>query len=168
MEKLLVGKIVGTHGLKGEVKIKSNSSFSSERFKPGNNITIKKNDKSINLECLRHRVHKGMDLVVFKGHEDINLIEKYRDYEVYADYDKNLLDDDEYFYGEIIGCTVKTNDNRVLGVVESLMEAPRYEILVVKREGKKNLLIPYIEAFVLEDNIDNKEIIVSLIEGMED
>ena len=40
MEKLKIGKIVGTHGLKGELKIRSNSDFADKRFKKGNEIII--------------------------------------------------------------------------------------------------------------------------------
>lgn len=166
MEELYIGKIVGVHGLKGEVKIKSISSFNDQRFKKGQMITLKKGNEELILECLRHRQHKGMELVTFVNHEDINLVEKYRDFEVYGKEDRSLLGEGEYFYRDLIGCVIVNQRDEKLGMVTSIMENPRYDILVVKKEGSKNLLVPYIDAFVLEEDIENKFIKINQLEGM--
>ncbi len=166
MEQLYVGKIVGTHGIKGEVKVKSVSSFVDQRFKKGKKVTLKKDNDTIILECLRHRTHKGVELVVFKDHEDINLVEKYRDYEVYGEYDSSLLNEGEYFYQDLIDCKVYNQNEEYVGVITSIMENPRYDILVVKKEDGKNILIPYIEAFILEERIDEQYIRFQQLEGM--
>lgn len=166
MEQLYIGKVVGTHGIKGEVKIKSVSSFAAERFKKGKKITLTKGTETLTLECLRHRQHKGVELVTFKDHEDINLVEKYRDYEIYGDYDPNLLGEDEYFYQDLIDCKVYNQHEEYMGMVTSIMENPRYDILVVKKEDGTQLLIPYIEAFILEEKISEKYIRFNQLEGM--
>lgn len=166
MEELYVGKVVGTHGLKGEMKIKSNSSFAAERFQKGNKVTLKKEGQSYILECVHHRQHKGMELVTFKDYADINLVEKFRGFEVYAEYDRSLLGEDEYFYHDLIGCEVYNQHEECMGIVDSIMENPRYDILVVKKEGAKNLLIPYINAFILEERIEEKYIRFNQLEGM--
>lgn len=166
MEKLYIGKIVGTHGIKGEVKIKSNSSFSEQRFAPGNTVTLMKQGEEYQMECLTHRLHKGMDLVLFKGYEDINLVERFRDYEVYGQYDRALLDEDEYFYSDIIGCHVYDQDEQFIGKVISIMENPRYEILVIEKDDKSTMLVPYIHAFIIEDRIYDQYIKINKIEGL--
>ena len=166
MEQLYIGKIVGTHGIKGEVKIKSVSSFASERFKKGKMITLTKDGETLTLECLRHRQHKGVELVTFKDHEDINLVEKYRGYDIYGEYDPNLLGEDEYFYKDLIGCKMYNQLETYVGVVTSIMENPRYDILVVKKEDGKEMLIPYIEAFILEERISEQYIRFNQLEGM--
>lgn len=166
MEQLYIGKIVGTHGIKGEVKVKSNSSFSKERFAKGNKITLKNEGQTFILECSHHRQHKGMDLVTFKDYADINLVEKFRGFEVYGEYDRSLLDEGEYFYRDLIGCQVYNQNEECVGIVTSIMENPRYDILVIKQEGKPNLLIPYIEAFILEERIEDKYIRFNQLEGM--
>ena len=52
MDKVKVGKIVGTHALKGELKIRSNSDFSNERFKKGNSLYIRYHGNDIELEII--------------------------------------------------------------------------------------------------------------------
>ena len=166
-DKLFIGKIVGTHGLKGEVKIKSVSSFNDIRFKKGNVVYLTKNKRDfVELTCISHRVHKNMDLVAFENMQDINLVEKYRDYEVYALYDRDLLDDDEYFYKDIIGCKVYDQDEQLIGEVTSIMENPLYDILEVSKLNQNKLLIPYINQFIIEEDIYNHKIVVRFLEGM--
>ena len=59
MDKVKVGKIVGTHALKGELKIRSNSDFSNERFKKGNSLYIRYHGNDIELEIISSRFHKN-------------------------------------------------------------------------------------------------------------
>ncbi len=75
MDKVKVGKIVGTHALKGELKIRSNSDFSNERFKKGNSLYIRYHGNDIELEIISSRFHKNNYLVAFKDHQNINLVE---------------------------------------------------------------------------------------------
>lgn len=166
MERLYIGKIVGTHGLKGEVKIKSLSSFSKERFSKGKKVTLSKDGQEYEMECITHRQHKGMELVAFKGYQDINLVEKFRDFKVYGEYDPTLLAENEYFYADVIGCEVYDQHDQKIGVIQSIMENPRYDILVVDRPGEKRMLIPYIDAFILEENIAERRIKVNVLEGL--
>ena len=63
----LVGKIVGTHGIKGELKVKSDTSF--DRFKKGSKLYI---DKKEEITVNSHRQHKGMELITINGLKDIN------------------------------------------------------------------------------------------------
>lgn len=77
-----VGKFLGTHGLKGEIKLKSNFEYIDRILKKGFNFYIGDNK---NKEIFsNYRIHKGNYLVVFKGLEDINLIEKYINKKVYV------------------------------------------------------------------------------------
>ena len=63
----LVGKIVGTHGIKGELKVKSDTSFN--RFEKGNKLYI---DKTQEVTINSHRQHKGMELITINGLKNIN------------------------------------------------------------------------------------------------
>lgn len=166
MEELYIGKIVGTHGIKGEVKIKSSSSFADERFAKGKVVTIRKNGDEQQMECVSHRQHKGMELVMFKGYENINLVESFRDYEVYGEYDPELLDEDEYFYSDVIGCQVYNQDDDFIGEVTSIMETVRYDILVIKKKDGGKMMVPYVEAFIIEENIYEDYIKINQIEGL--
>ncbi|MCD7949050.1 MAG: ribosome maturation factor RimM [Erysipelotrichaceae bacterium] len=162
MEKVKIGKIVNTHGIKGELKVKSMTDFPEERFAKGSIVTLHYQNQDINMEVLKHRYHKGHILVTFKGYEDINLVEKYKGCSLYSDKDVSLLDEGEYYVDDLIGCKVYNYDNYIGDVIEVQLY-DHHDILVV--QGKEKIMIPYVEAFVKEEDIDNKRINVELIGG---
>ena len=166
MNKLKIGKIVGTHGLKGELKIKSNSDFNEQRFKKGNCLIINYNNQDEELTIATVRVHKGNYLISFKDLQNINFVEKYLGCFVYGKKEDIELDDGEFLYSDLIGCVV-VNNNDNIGVVDSITTNGPQDILVVKTD-KKNILIPYVDAFIKDVNIDRKEIQVELIRGFID
>ena len=147
-------------------KEKANEKMILERFKKGKNVYLIKDGDEHKMECLTHRQHKGNDLVTFKGFQDINLVERFKDYEVYGEYDQDLLDEDEYFYGDVIGCKIYDQDDQEIGVVTSIMETPRYDILVIEKNEGGRMLVPYNDAFVLEEDIYNQYIQINRIEGL--
>lgn len=167
MDKVKIGKIVGTHGLKGELKIRSNSDFSEERFKKGNYLIVRYQGIDLEFEIVSVRVHKGNYLVAFKENQDINLVEKYLGAMVYGYKDEALLDDDEYFYDDLRGLQVKSTEGTVIGPVTSIYDNGRHNILNIDHHGK-NVAIPYVEAFIKDIDLDNKEITVALIKGFID
>ena len=71
MEKMRIGKIVNTHGLRGELKVKTSTDFIDERFEKGATVYVEENNKMVPLEVLKMRIHKGMVLATFKGLEEI-------------------------------------------------------------------------------------------------
>ena len=104
MEKLKIGKIVGTHALKGELKIRSFSDFNDQRFVVGHKLYLNEIVDPFIIKTVR--VHKGNYLISFEGLQDINLVEKYIGYNVYGLKEDVELDDDEYFYDDLIGCQI--------------------------------------------------------------
>lgn len=167
MDKIKIGKIVGTHGLKGEVKIRSSSDFGEERFKKGNFIIVSYKGNELELEIVSSRVHKSNYLVSFKDNQDINLVEKFIGSFVYGFKDKGLLDDDEYFYDDLVGLEVSSIKGKKIGIVTSIYNNGRHDILNIDYNGK-NVAIPYVDAFIKDVDIDNKVIIVELIKGLID
>lgn len=167
MDKIKVGKIVGTHGLKGEVKIRSVSDFADERFKKGNNLIIGTKNQDLELEIISCRLHKGNYLIAFKDHQDINLIEKYVGTFVYGLKDDSLLDDDEYFYSDLVDMMVISDQGAAIGKVTSVSDNPAHAILNIDHHGKK-VAIPYVDAFIKDVDLTKKQITVSLIKGFID
>ncbi|MFV0393110.1 MAG: ribosome maturation factor RimM [Coprobacillaceae bacterium] len=165
MERVKIGKIVGTHALKGELKIRSTSDFNEERFQVGNQLTIEYNKELLTLEIITKRIHKGNYLVAFKGYQDINLVEQYIGCFVYANKDEELLNDDEYYIDDIIDCKVYLEDKTYIGDVKEVMDNSRHDVLIIDGPYKK-VSIPYVDAFIVEEDIDNKKIIVKVIPGM--
>lgn len=166
MDKVKVGKIVGTHALKGELKIRSNSDFGDERFKKGNTLYIRYQGNDIELKIASSRFHKNNYLVAFEGYQDINLVEQYVGSFIYGLKDETLLDENEYFYDDLIGLVVKCG-NRVIGKVTSIYNNGRHDILNIDYDGK-NVAIPYVDAFIKDVDLNNEVIEVELIKGLID
>ena len=164
MEKLKIGKVLGTHALKGELKIRSYSDFNDQRFVIGNKLYLNNIEDPFIIKTVR--IQKGNYLVSFEGLQDINLVEKYVGSIVYGLKEDVVLEDNEYFYDDLIGCKVKEND-QVIGTVESIYFNGAQDILNVKTT-KKTIAIPYVDAFIVDEDIENKVIEVQLIKGMYD
>ena len=98
--------------------------------------------------------------------QDINLVEKYVGYNVYGLKEDVELDDDEYFYDDLIGCQIINNDQEI-GKVESVYFNGAHDVLTVQTANKK-IAIPYVDAFIENEDIENKKIFVHLIMGMYD
>lgn len=160
-----VGKIVNMHGVKGEVKILSASDFAEERFQPGKILLIPFKDQTVELEIKSYRVHKNFHMVSFEGINNINEVEQYKGLDVYQDVDTETLplEENEYYYSDIIGCEV-FNEGISIGKVTEIFETGANDVWVVK--GDKEHLIPYIEDVVKEIDIENKKITIEAIEGL--
>lgn len=90
MEKVRVGKIVNTFGIRGELKVDAYTDFPDERFQVGNSLFVRFHNEDVELEISRHRVHKGYDLITFKDLENINFVEQYKGCFLYAYRDESF------------------------------------------------------------------------------
>ena len=147
-----VGKIVNTHGIKGEVKIISNIKNKDLVFKKGNELIVDTEKLIIN----SYRVHKNFDMVTFNNITNINDVLKYKGKKVY--FDKKDLD--ILFYEDYIGMEVYTKN--FVGKVTDIISNGVQDILVIKND-KKKYYIPNIDVFV---KIENNKIYINEIEGL--
>jgi len=167
IDYLKVGKIVNTHALQGEVRVISNSDFKEERFKQGSELFIDYNDSYIPVEVKSHRINKNFDLLKFVDMYHINDVEKYKGCEILVDTaNLSTLNDEEYYFYEIIGCLVITTDGTLLGEIIDILQTGANDVWVVKRKSEKDVLIPYIENVVKDVDIVNKTVTVELLEGL--
>ena len=169
-EYLNVGKIVNTQGIKGEVRVISKTDFSNERYKKGNELFLfQENKKPISLIIKSHRKHKNFDIVSFEGHPNINDVEKYRAYslKIAAEDRAELESDDEFYYDDIIGLTV-IEDGVEIGKVKEILQPGANDVWVIKRKGKKDLLLPFIESVVLSVDIAGNCVTVEVPQGLDD
>ncbi|MGM8364161.1 ribosome maturation factor RimM [Virgibacillus sp. W0181] len=162
-----VGKIVNTHGIKGEVKVKRITDF-EERFAAGETVYILKEDgQTFPLTIDTHRTHKQFDLLQFKGLYNINDVEQFKGLYLNVKADQlNELGKNEYYYHEIIGCQVMTTSGDRLGEIDSILSPGANDVWVVKGEDGKEMLIPYIEDVVKHVDVDNKKVTIELMEGL--
>lgn len=162
MEKVKIAQIVNTHGIRGDLKLKLLTDFVDERFAKGHHVFVRYQNRDIEMIVHAHRSHKGFELVSFKDNLDINLVEKYKGCFIYDFKDEDLLDEDEYYISDLIDCEVYDH-GKFIGKVTDVQLLPHHDILVVV--GDREYKIPYVEAFVLDEDIENKRIDVALIEG---
>ncbi|MBM7540552.1 ribosome maturation factor RimM [Amphibacillus cookii] len=163
-----VGKIVNTHGIKGEVKVVRITDF-EDRFNEGNTLYLflKDTQEPIKLTVKQHRKHKQFDMLLFEGYPSINHVEHFKEgmLKVHKD-DQSALDDDSYYYHEIIGCHVYTVDDEYIGEINEILSPGANDVWVIKREGEKDLLIPYITPVVKEVDVVEKKIVIQPMEGL--
>ena len=160
MNKVYIGKIVSTHGIKGELKILSDFPYKDKVFVVGNKIIIDNED----YEIKSYRVHKNFDMVTLNDYKDINEVLFLLKKEVYFDKDKLSLNDNEILDEDLIKYNVLTKDGKKVIIKEIFMASPDNKILRV--EFDHEVLIPVNSPMIVEINKENKELIVELIEGM--
>lgn len=165
MKLNLIGIIVGTHGIKGELKVKSDSSFN--RFGSGSNLILKKNNEIIEITINTHRKHKDYDLITFDGLTNINDVLKYLGYEVYIDVEGlDELNENEFYFDDLIGLDAYNVSGELIGTVIDINEVPQGVLLEIRKIDKTVTLIPFVDEFIKKVNIDDRKIIISPIEGL--
>ncbi|WP_058303904.1 ribosome maturation factor RimM [Gorillibacterium timonense] len=168
-EKLYnVGKIVNTHGIRGELKLVSQTDFPDIRFQNGSElILLGPSGEQLPVTVESGRPQKNVWMVKFKEFADINAAEKVKNWDVKVR-GENLVDleDGEYYYHEIIGCRVFTEEEEDLGTIKEILTPGANDVWIVKMPNGKELLLPYIDEVVLSVNVVDKRVTVRLMEGL--
>ncbi len=171
-EYLNVGKIVNTQGLKGEVRVISQTDFSDQRYKKGKDLFLfQENKKPITLTVKSHRKHKNFDIISFEDHPNINDVEKYRDGILKVDKeDLGRLEKNAFYYHQIVGLEVFDEEGKLLGTIKEILSPGANDVWVIgqNQKGKKDILIPYIESVVTLVDIANNRVEVEIPEGLID
>lgn len=167
---LPVGKIVGAHGVKGNLKVHSYAESVSV-FKPGRLILAIHAGKAEKHFAVKWAKPHGKSILLsFKGIEDRITAETLIGAELFIErIALPELEEGVYYWVDIIGLSVYTTDNQYIGRVESIMATGSNDVYVVKDPNKKDdneTLIPAIESVVLEIDFENKRIRVNLPEGL--
>ena len=153
MEDLLqVGIIASTHGVRGEVKVYPTTD-DPRRFRRLKEVVLDTGKEKMNLEIEGVKFFKQFVILKFKGLDNINDIEKYRQKSLYVTRKNAVrLQRDEYFIADLIGLKVQDEDGKELGTVKDVIETGANDVYVVRKDGAKDLLIPAIHACI--QNVD--------------
>ncbi|MBR1936513.1 MAG: 16S rRNA processing protein RimM [Bacilli bacterium] len=160
MDKVFIGKIVSTHGIKGEVRILSDFMYKEKVFFPGNKLVIDDKEYSIS----SYRVHKNYDMVTFDGFNNINEVLFMMKKNVYVYKDSIKLDDDEILDEELLTYKVLCNDKE--GIIKEIFMASK-DNKILRVLFDKEVLIPFKSPMIKKIDKNNKCVIVELIDGME-
>ena len=167
MDLVCIGKIVNTHGLKGEVKIQSYSDFDKERYQRGNEVYICFENEYLPFIVDTFRIHKGFSLVSFKDNKDINLVEKYKGSEIYFDKNKRKSLVNDYYQDELIGLKLIDENNIDRGIIIGVEATNGAQNNLVIENDNDTYLYPFIMSWVIDVNFENKTIKMKWLEGVE-
>ena len=163
---VLIGKIVGAHGIKGANRFKSFADSLSV-FQPGRSLLIRDNrNRETSVEINWVKPHAGKPLISFKGVTDRDQAEALIGGEVFiSETDLPELDEDTYYWFELIGLAVYTAQEEYLGRITSIFPTGSNDVYVVKK-GQKEVLVPALESVVIDIDLENKRMQVDLPEGL--
>lgn len=165
-QKLRVGVIASTHGLKGEVKVFPTTD-DARRFSKIKEVILDTGKEELVLEIESVKFFKQLAILKFKGIDNINDVEKYKGKELYVlREDAQELGNDEYFIADLIGLKVTEEDGRELGILKDVLETGANDVYIVEMEDKKELLIPAIKQCILKVDVEAGKMEVHLLEGL--
>lgn len=164
--RLRVGVISSTHGVRGEVKVFPTTD-NVNRFKKMKQIILDTGKEEIELEIEGVKFFKQFAILKFKGFDNINDIEKYKGKELYVTRaNAQRLGRNEYFIADLLGMQVLDDTGKVLGSLKDVIETGANDVYVVEMEDKKELLIPAIKQCILNVDVENGQMEVHLLEGL--
>ncbi len=159
MEYLYIGKLVNTHGIKGEVRLLSKFRHKDKVFVKDFKFYVGKDKKEYIVETYRR--HKNFDMVLFKDNYDINLIEHLKGSLVYINKEDLKLDKNVFLSIDLIGFDVIIND-KLVGVINDVLDTPANEVLVLDTGD----MIPYVNAFIKNIDMGKRRVIVNDVKGL--
>ena len=164
-EFLEAGKIVNTHGIRGEVKIMPYTD-TPELLAEFDRLFMGRNKDEVTI--VRSRVFKNMVIAKIEGVDTPEDAEKLRNKLLYMHRDDLELGEDTYFIQDLIGMEVRDADSDELyGVIDDVMQTGANDVYVVK-SGDKELLVPAIADVVISTDIDGNVMTIRPLDGLFD
>lgn len=151
-DKLYVGRVVGTHGIKGELKVSSDIEISDKVFTCGNKLYFEELTNAYEIESVRF--HKDNYLVLLKGFNNINDVLFLNKKKVYINRE-DVLNDSEYVLDDLIGFKVICDDTEY-GVIKDYDLNSSYATFLV--EGDKRFYLPNVPSYVINIDLGSKKV----------
>ncbi|MGI6752267.1 MAG: ribosome maturation factor RimM [Anaerovoracaceae bacterium] len=164
MKKLKLGKITGAVGLKGEIKVYPYTDY-KEKFEELPYILC----DDVKYPITRVRYIKNMVVLKLEGIDDRNEAEASAGKYLYIyKMDAPPLQDGAYYIHELVGLTVEEEGGGVLGHLSDVIQNAAQDIYEVETHEGKTILIPAVEEFVKDIDLENSRMMVKLIPGMKE
>lgn len=161
-----IGYVANTHGIRGDVKVESLSDVEGRLLRLEE---VYAGDDKQKLRIVSAKDHKGMTLLRFSDHEDINRALPFKGSYLYVrEEDAEPLPADSWYHFQLIGLrAVHRKTGETLGTVTDVLETYANEVLQIEKEDGAVFLVPFVHAFVGEVSPENATIEIDPIEGME-
>ncbi len=169
MEEILqVGVISSTHGVRGEVKVYPTTD-DVRRFKKLKEVILDTGKEQITLEIESVKFFKQMVILKFKGIDNINDVEKYRQKSLYVTRANAVrLSRDEYFIADLMGLKVIDEEEQEIGILREVMETGANDVYVIDMTDGRELLLPAIKQCVLQVDVEAGFVKVHVMDGLLD
>ena len=168
MEQMLrVGVITSTHGVWGEVKVFPTTD-DAKRFKTLKKVILDGREP-LELSIEQVKFFKNMVILKFKGYDNINDVETWRQRDLLITRDQAVeLKEDEYFITDLIGLQVNDDEGNEVGTIKDVLETGANDVYVVALPNGKELLLPAIKDCILNVDMENGEMTVHILDGLMD
>jgi 16S rRNA processing protein RimM len=164
--RVVVGRIGRPHGIRGEVTVEPRTDEPDERFAPGAVLSV---DGPVNeLVVDRTHWHSGRLLVTFRGVGDRSQAEALRGLLLHVERseDQTPDDPDEYYDSTLTGCSVVLGDGTPVGELTEVLHLPSQDLLVLRTPDDREVLVPFVEAFVPVVDIAARRIVIDPPPGL--
>lgn len=153
MEKVYLGTITTTHGIKGELRIKSKFPYKEKAFKIGNHLIIDNKE----YEIKTYRVHKNFDMVTLDDFTNINEVLHLVKKPVYLSKQELVLEKNEVLDEELLTYEVLTTSGKRGIIKEIFYASPKNKVMRVKLD--KEILVP-LNSPMVEIKPDKRQVII--------
>lgn len=168
MDRLEAGKIINTHGLRGEVKVVTWTDY-PEVFEDIAFVWVKRRSGEERLDIKNIKYQKNNIIVKFAQINSIEEAEQYKNLVLLVDRDQMPpLPEGMNYIVDLIGLEVYDEAGEKIGEIADVINTGANDIYDVKREGKRNLLLPVIDECVLNVDVENGRVTVHIMEGLDD
>ncbi|MHB1454905.1 MAG: ribosome maturation factor RimM [Saccharofermentanales bacterium] len=169
-DRLRIGQITGTHGVRGEMNVLPLTDDARRFSKLKDVYIVDDSGKEIlhpRIESVKYAANKV--ILKLEGLSDMDSALRLKSRFLAVDRaDAVRLPKNSYFICDLIGCVVIDAEGLTLGSVTDVLQTGANDVYVVRRDGLKDLLIPAIKAVVREVDLDARRIIVQIPEGLLD
>ena len=166
--KLQVGVISSTHGVRGEVKVFPTTD-DVKRFKRLKEVILETGKEELLLEIEGVKFFKQFAILKFKGFDNINDIEKYKGKSLFVTRKNAVpLRRDEYFIADLQGLSVEDEDGNLIGTLRDVMETGANDVYIVDMTDGREVLLPAIKECILDVDVEGGKIRVHMMDGLLD
>jgi len=173
--EVVVGRLGRPQGLKGEVTVEVRTDEPDVRFAVGAALLTRGKDLTpapagvpARLVVRSARDQGGRLVLAFEGIEDRTAAEGLRDVIVAVEVDPaELPEDPEEFYDhQLVGLLARTVDGADLGTVAEVLHLPSQDVLVLRTDGRPDVLVPFVEAIVPTVDLESRLVTVDPPAGL--
>ena len=162
---LEAGKIVGTHGVRGEMRVECwcNTPAFLSKFKT---LYLDEGRTALSVTC---RPHKNIALLTVKGVGSIEEADELRGKILYIDRKDVKLEKGEHFVQDIIGLQVVDVDTeKVYGEVKDVLKTGSNDVYEMKGADNKLYYIPVIPDIIIDRDFEQGKVLIRPMKGLFD